>query len=140
MQLLLDHGADPTLTNQDGSTPLIVASGLGDLGSGDELGGTEDEALAATTLLLKLGADVDAVDENGETAMHGAAYQNRPQVVRLLAEHGADPSLWNQKNTWGWSPLMIAQGHRLGNFRPSPETVAAIEEVLKRESAESNAE
>jgi len=140
MQLLLDHQADPTLTNGDGSTPLIAATGIGDLGSGDELPGTEEEALAATRLLLKLGADVNAVDKNDETAMHGAAYQNRPQIVRLLAEHGADPEAWNRKNAWGWSPLMIAQGHRLGNFRPSPETVAAIEDVLNGLSARPDAD
>jgi uncharacterized protein len=140
MQLLLDRGADPTLTNEDGSTPLVVAAGIGDLGSGDELGGTEEEAVAAIRLLLKLGADVNAVDENGETAMHGAAYQNRPQVVRLLAEHGADTEAWHRKNKWGWTPLMIARGYRLGNFRPSPETVAAIEDVLKKKSAEAKSD
>ena len=134
MKLLLERGADPTIPNEDGSTPLIAATGIGDLGSGDELPGTEDEAVAATQLVLELGADVNAVDENGETAMHGAAYQNRPEVVRLLAEHGADVGVWNRKNKWGWSPLMIAQGHRLGNFRPSPVTIAAIEEVLKQKS------
>jgi ankyrin repeat protein len=130
MRLLLERGADPSLTNADGSTALIVATGIGDLGSGDELPGSEDEALEAVRLLLDRGADVNAVDENGETAMHGASYQNRPKVVQLLTESGADVAVWNRKNKWGWTPLMIAEGHRLGNFRPSPDTIAAIRRAM----------
>ena len=63
--------------------------------------------------------------------MHGAAYQSRWQLVQFLAEHGADIKVWNQKNKWGWTPLMIAQGHRPANFRPAPDTIAAIEKVMR---------
>jgi hypothetical protein len=34
--------------------------------------------------------------------------------------------VWNRKNRFGWTPLLIAQGYRFGNFKPSPDTVAAI--------------
>ena len=61
--------------------------------------------------------------------MHGAAYKNRPAVVRLLAARGADPAVWGRKNGYGRTPLTIAEGHRPGNFRPSPETLAALREV-----------
>ena len=74
---------------------------------------------------------MNAVDDNGETAMHGAAYQNHPKVVQLLADKGAKIDVWNRKNKTGWTPLMIAEGHRPGlNFRPSPETVAALHRVM----------
>jgi ankyrin repeat protein len=137
MRLLIELKADPALGNADNSPPLLAAAGVGALNDGDEAAGTEEEALAAVRLLLELGADVNAVDDNGETAMHGAAYQSRPKLVLLLAEHGADPEIWNRKNMFGWTPLTIAQGHRPGNFRPAPETIAAIEQVLasKSESA-----
>jgi ankyrin repeat protein len=131
MKLLLEHGADPALANVDGCTPLLAAAGVGDLGSGQETAGTEQEAMEAVRLLLELGADVNAVDENGETAMHGAAYQNWPRMVALLAERGADVAVWNRKNKWGWTPLLIAQGHRPGNFRPAPDTIAAVERALR---------
>ena len=43
-----------------------------------------------------LGADVNAVDNNGETAMHAAAYKNLPKVVKFLAAKGARIDVWNQ--------------------------------------------
>jgi ankyrin repeat protein len=131
IKLLVELKADPAITNADQSTPLLAAAGVGALGDGDEAAGTEEEALAAVRVLLKLGADVNAVDENGETAMHGAAYQSRAALVALLAECGADIKVWNRKNKFGWTPLMIAQGHRPGNFRPAPDTIAAIEKLMR---------
>jgi ankyrin repeat protein len=131
MKLLLELGADAGLANVKHCTPLLAASGVGALTDGDEAAGTEDEAVEAVRLLLDLGADVNAVDANGETAMHGAAYQSRAKLVELLAERGADIGIWNRKNSSGWTPLMIAQGHRPGNFRPAPDTIAAVERVMR---------
>ena len=133
MRLLIELGADPKLPNADDSTPLLAAAGVGALGDGDEAAGTEEEALEAARLLLDLGADVNAVDKNGETAMHGAAYQDRPKLLKLLVERGADAKVWNRKNKWGWTPLLIAEGHRPGNFRPEPESIAAIQGLIQVE-------
>ncbi len=130
MRLLLELEADPNLANADSSPPLLAAAGVGALGDGDETAGTEDEVLEAVRFLLELGADVNAVDNNGETAMHGAAYQSHTRVVPLLADRHADINTWNRKNKWDWTPLLIAQGHRPGNFRPAPDTIAAIEKVM----------
>jgi ankyrin repeat protein len=130
MRLLLELGADATVANAENCTPLLAAAGVGALDNGHESAGTEDEALAAVGLLLELGADVNAVDDNGETAMHGAAYQSRNKLVELLAERGADIKVWNRPNEDGWTPLMIAQGHRPGNFRPAPETIMAVESIM----------
>ena len=131
MRLLVELGADPKMGNVDGCTPLMVACGIG-VGSAaaNETAGEEPEVIEAAQLLLKLGADVNAVDANGETAMHGAAYKNLPKVVQFLAGHGAKIEIWNRKNKYGWTPLMIAEGHRPGNFKPSAETVAALHKVM----------
>jgi len=131
MRLLVELGADSKLGNVDGCTPLMVACGIG-VGSdaANETAGEEPEVLEAAQLLLNLGADVNAVDANGETAVHGAAYKNLPKVVQFLADKGAKIEIWNQKNKYGWTPLMIAEGHRPGNFKPSAETIAALHRVM----------
>ena len=107
----------------------MAAAGLGCLAPGEEAG-TEDEAIEAVKLLLDLGSDVNAVDANGETAMHGAAYKSLPKVVRLLADRGARVEVWDRKDKYGWTPLAIAEGHRPGNFKPSPETIAALRRAM----------
>jgi len=131
LRLLVELGANPKLANVDNCTPLMVACGIG-VGSAaaNEVAGEEPEVLEAAQLLLKLGADVNAVDANGETAMHGAAYKNLPKVVQFLADQGAKIEVWNKKNKYGWTPLLIAEGHRPGNFKPSAETIAALHNVM----------
>ncbi|HEY2952028.1 MAG TPA: ankyrin repeat domain-containing protein [Verrucomicrobiae bacterium] len=131
MRLLVELGANPLLANADNCTPLMTACGIGIGGAeADEVAGTEPEVIESVQLLLKLGADVNAVDANGETAMHGAAYKNLPKVVQLLADKGARIEIWNQKNKYGWTPLLIAEGQRPGNFKPSAETIAALHHVM----------
>jgi len=131
MRLLIELGADPKLVNADNCTPLLAAAGVGVLGNGDEAAGTEAEAIEAIKLLLELGADINAVDNNGETAMHGAAYKSRTKLLKFLSENGADVDVWNRKNKHGWTPLLIAEGHRPGNFRPSPETIVAVHRAMR---------
>ena len=127
---MVELGADPLVANKEGSTPLVAAAGLGTQAPTEEAG-TEDEALGTVKLLLAAGADVNAVDQKGETAMHGAAYKSFPKVVQLLAASGAKIEVWNRKNKHGWTPLLIAEGFRPGNFNPSFETIAAIHGVMK---------
>ena len=130
MRLLVELGADPKIPNADNCPPLLAAAGIGTIAPGEEAG-TEEEIVEALAYLLKLGADINAVDKNGETAMHGAAYKNAPKVVAFLASRGADSKIWNRANKVGWTPLQIAEGHRVGNFKPAPETLAELKRVLE---------
>jgi ankyrin repeat protein len=130
MRLFASLGADPKIGNVDNATPLMAAAGLGTRSPGEDAG-TEAEVIEAMQVALDLGNDINAVDNNGETAMHGAAYKNLPGAVEFLASKGAKIEIWNRKNSHGWTPLIIAEGHRFGNFKPSPVTVAAFHRVMK---------
>lgn len=129
MKLLVELGADPHHTNADGSTPLMAAAGLG-CHAPDEEAGTDVECVEACEYLLGLGADINVVDKKHQTAMHGAAYKSLPKVIKFLAARGAKIEVWNQKNNMGWTPLLIAQGFRPGNFKPSAETIVALNEIM----------
>ena len=107
MKTLAALGADPLLPNAENSTPLMVAAGLATRSPGEDAG-TESEVLEAVQVALDLGADVNAVDNNGETAMHGAAYKNLPKVVKFLAAKGAKIDVWNQDE----QVRLDAAGHR----------------------------
>ena len=135
IRLLASLGADTKIMNADNSTALMAAAGLGTRSPGEDAG-TEPEVIEALQALIELGADVNSVDNHGETAMHAAAYKNAPGAVDFLAAHGASIEVWNRKNKEGWTPLIIAEGHRFGNFKPSPDTVAAIHRALKAAGAE----
>ena len=122
MRLLLDLGADAQLANEDGTTPLLAAAGVG-IWPSSESPGSAGEALEAVELLIELGNSVTVVDGNGDAALHGAVMRGSQELVLYLLEHGAalDPV-----NEQGWTPLTIAQGvfyANLGRRWPEMETL-----------------
>jgi uncharacterized protein len=129
MKTFVALGADPLAVNADDSTALMAAAGIGTRSPGEDAG-TEEEVLEALQTALDFGVDINAVDKHGETAMHGAAYKNLPLAVKFLASKGARIDIWNRRNEFGWTPLTIARGYRFGNFKPSPVTVEAVQEVM----------
>jgi ankyrin repeat protein len=128
MRVLVELGADSTLSNEDGTTVLMVASGVGIHSPGEDPG-SEAEALACVEVALEFGGDPNAVDETGETALHGAAYRGANSIVNLLVEHGADT--FDVENAAGWTPLEIAQGvFRTATFKEAPQTAALLSELM----------
>ena len=123
MQLLVDLGADPSITTGEGVTPLMAAAGVGIWKIGENPG-TNDEALEAVELAWALGNDVNAADTNGDTALHGAIHRGAGNIVRFLVEKGADVDAVNGK---GWSALSVAQGVFYPNtFNRHPELVSLL--------------
>lgn len=130
MRLLAKLGADPLLPNEDNTTPLMVAAGVGTRSPGEDAG-TDADVLEAVKAARELGNDPNAVDKNGDTAMHGAAYKQVAAAARYLLDNGAKIEIFNRKNSHGWTPLRIADGvHRGMNLRASPETAAVLRKAM----------
>jgi ankyrin repeat protein len=123
MKLLVEKGADIHITNEDRDTPLMVAAGVA-LHNPQEDAGTEGEVMEAVKYLLDLGFDVNAVNKNNETAMHGAAYRGFNTVAQFLYDKGAKIDV---PNILGWTPLTIADGlFYTGFYKAAPETATLI--------------
>ena len=130
MRLLLSSGADPHATNEQMTTPLMAAAGLGRV-PGDSLI-TDDASRAAVELCLKLGNDINAANTNGDTALHGTAYYGNEQTAAYLAEMGAD---LNPQNKKGQTPLGVAEGYTQNAMLLTRPRVA---EVLREHGATVN--
>ncbi|XP_046581218.1 serine/threonine-protein phosphatase 6 regulatory ankyrin repeat subunit C-like [Haliotis rubra] len=81
LKLLLDHGADPCLRDQQGMTALHCASPKHRCN------------MEAFQMLLKSGVDPNVIDEQGRTALHYASENSDKKSIKLLLDRGADPSV-----------------------------------------------
>src|SRR5262249_31758603 len=119
IQVLAAAGADLRLGDKNGTVPLLAAANT----SGHERQSEsefvrsksreeeETQSFAAVKALLDLGADVNAVNQAGDTALHIAASGRTDSIIQLLAERGA---VLEAKNKRGQTPLALvsAPGRR----------------------------
>jgi ankyrin repeat protein len=130
MRALLDLGADASLTTNAGTTALMAAAGVGIWAPGENPG-THAECLAAMELALEAGGgDVDAIDKNGETALHGAVYRGgNVEAIQFLADRGAKLDVVNGK---GWAPITVADGveYTPDVLKRYPEAAALLRSLL----------
>ena len=130
MRVLIVSGADPLLTMNANTTPLMVAAGITRVAALDVPLPPESSALEAVKLCLELGGDVNALNAVGETALHGAAYRGADTIVQFLVDKGAKV---NAKNKRRWTPLTIAEGiFPGGSVHRFPSTI----EVLRKLGAD----
>jgi len=125
MRVLVDHGADVNVTMKNGATVLMFVSGRGGLGRFgvyDLKKATDAEFIEGAKLCLSRGANVNAVDEAGQTAMHNAALQRGDAFIEFLADSGARLDV---KDKQGRLPLDLALGGGRGQ-QTARESAAAI--------------
>jgi uncharacterized protein len=134
MRLLLEKGADPNRRTRAGMTALLFSMAPGRRKSAKD-------AVEAVKACLDGGADVNAVNEVGETPLHAAVAQG-PAMVALLAERGAKLDV---KDKQGRTPLDVAisagaaapgargggRGGRGGAGGSREETVALLRKLMK---------
>ena len=126
MQVLVDAGADPLLPSAENTTPLMVAAGLDIWNPGEDGGslpGQEEEVLAAVRMCVELGNDVNAVNDLGETALHGAAFRGANIVVDYLVAEGAK---LDARDRNGWTPWAIANGFSYSDFYKAQKHTAEL--------------
>jgi ankyrin repeat protein len=134
IDLLLEFGADPTLTTSGEVNALMLAAGVG-TAEQDTTGRfkTQADIIATIELMLAQGLDINATDNRGRTALHGAALQGYDDVVGMLVAKGADLTAPDRD---GYTPLDTAKGlaggfgFTGGEGRYHESTVALIEGLL----------
>jgi ankyrin repeat protein len=115
IRLLLAHGAKPDLGNNTDVTPLMAAAGIGATGV-DTRGKykTQAQSVESIDLLIGGGAEVNAINARGQTALHGAALFGWNDVVKCLASHHAKLDV---KDARGMTPIDTALGKAGGPGR-----------------------
>ena len=147
MKLLLAHGADPKIATAHNDTALAVASGIGWV-EGITFEWSPEESLEAVKMCLDLGIDVNAVDDQGRTALHGAAHKGRTDVIQVLVDHGANLEAhdFGSRDTFAgamkghtWIPLDWARGLvRVGvqSAIAHPEAAELLTKLMKERGME----
>lgn len=105
MRLLQTLGADPRLTTYANTTAVMVAAGIGYV-EGSRRYRLERDALEAVKLAAAAGVDVNALNANGQTALHGAVYRAANTVIRYLVEAGARTDFQDELER---TPLTLAE-------------------------------
>ena len=107
MHALVEGGADPTLATGEGTTPLMVAAGMGPDRGFRFTPQQRKNFLEAVKLAVHWGNEVGVVGPEGRTALHGAALNTLTEVVRFLVENGAD---MEAKDLYGQTAMSLALG------------------------------
>ena len=120
MRMLLKYGADPTMMTDDHTTPLMAVGGVG-YTDGFIHDRSDAESMEALKFLVEeVKVPVNAANDGGLTALHGAAHKAWIGGIQYLVDHGADlakPDKGSKAygaNTPGLLPVNWAEGVVIG--------------------------
>jgi ankyrin repeat protein len=133
MNLLLEHGADPTVQTEKGETALLLLAGAGwPLGQGHIR--SDEEIIAALDLLVDdYGMDVNAATTEGITPLMCAVFKGTNNVIEYLVERGARLDAVDNE---GRSLLTWAAGVAANTGqppRPQPESEKLIRRLMEEQ-------
>ena len=130
MRLLLDHGADPNLATQGGTTPLMAAAGVGWVVQ-QTYTESMPSLLEAIKICLEHKADVNAVNTMGLTALLGAANKGANDIIKLLVANGARLDAVDKQGRdayrWAGGVFLAAVGAEL-----KPHTIDLLDDLNHR--------
>jgi ankyrin repeat protein len=133
MRRLLASGADPKVTTFNGTNALMAAAGVNWV-IAQTFSESPGAYLEAVKLCLELGFDVNAVNQMGLAAVHGAANRGSDDIIELLASRGARLDLADKE---GRTPVTWAEGVFLATNSPmaKPSTIALLQRLLAAPTA-----
>ena len=136
MKLLLAAGAKADLPNVTGITPLMAAAGNGS-SKIDTRGRykSPDQAIEAIGLLLAAGADINARDAQGQTAVFGAAIFGWNDVIRMLVSRGAKVDVLDARGKSAVDAALGTGGGGRAGSDPQPETAALLRSLIAQAGA-----
>ncbi len=129
---LVAKGADVTATNRRGATPLHYAV---DGAPGSSSWNPRAQA-AVVAYLLEAGADPNAPDLGGTTALHRAVRNRCAAAVRVLLDRGADPRRKNQRGSTAMALATRSTGRGGSGTDEAKSQQAEILLLLRRSSEE----
>jgi ankyrin repeat protein len=128
IKLLLEKGANAKAATRNGVTAVMMAANVS--AREEDMTGrskSEKDIIESIKALMAAGADVMGSDNNGRTALHGAAMWGLTDVVKFVRENGGDI---NVKDKRGLTPLNYALGEA-GGFGFDGKSGVAREETAK---------
>ena len=131
MKMLLDAGANPSLTQKDHTTVVMIAAAGGARAGAyaTAFPVTEEGAIEVIKLCMERGADINAFNSNGLTALHRAAARGANKLVRFLAENGAKLDMRDKQ---GRTPLDTALQRAVVPGRPQADPNTSTANLLRQ--------
>jgi ankyrin repeat protein len=133
MRLLVQRGADPNLPTPAGTTPLMAAAGVNWVVAQTYTESPQAQ-IDAVNLCLELGADVNATNSMGLTALLGAANRGSNDIIEILVKRGARLDV---KDKEGRTAMRWAEGVFLAavGAERKPATIALLEKLAAESAA-----